>query len=531
VTQIAKAASVLLVRQKNRAEVFVVRRAEKLRFLGGFYAFPGGKVAPGDATVPLVGPQPSDPTAEQLDNRCVTAARELFEETGVLVARKTDGSFPASGTVLGYLRRKLMAEELSFAQVLERLEVTLHRADFQFIGGITTPAFVPTRFDTAFFMARAPENQAAEIWPGELDDGHWTPPSDMLNRWRQGHCLLSPPTLLILGALGDSPIENFPERTRALAQAQSSAPLHSIYFAPGVQMIPLYTQALPPSTHTNAYLVGEEVAYLIDPGTPHTEEQEKLFHVLDERISKGAKLKAIVLTHHHPDHIGAANACALRYKLPIWTHQLTAERLQGRIAVAHEIQDRDRLDLGTAPDGTCPWFLQAIHTPGHAPGHLAFYEPHYRFMLAADIVSTLSSIVIAPPDGDLVVYLDTLKRLLDYDCRLLLPAHGSATPRYRQVIEESIEHRLKREQQLIAALDATPRSVKELAAELYKGLPEKMMRFAELQIRAGLDKLRRDGRVKSRQVDDGELWTVASKGGHRVASEGGQRMANEGGQI
>ena len=110
-----------------------------------------------------------------------------------------------------------------------------------------------------------------------------------------------------------------------------------------------------------------------------------------------------------------------------------------------------------------------------------------RLLLAADIVSTLSSIVIAPPDGDLIQYLDTLKGLLKYDCRLLLPAHGSASPRYRHVIEESIAHRLKREQQLMAALDSTPRSVKELAVILYKGLPEKMMRFAELQVLAGLD--------------------------------------------
>ena len=68
------AASVLLARSLGSPEVFVVRRTEKLRFMGGFHAFPGGRIFPGDA-----------------DQR-VAAVRELFEETGVLLARRADGS-------------------------------------------------------------------------------------------------------------------------------------------------------------------------------------------------------------------------------------------------------------------------------------------------------------------------------------------------------------------------------------------------------------------------------------------------------
>jgi glyoxylase-like metal-dependent hydrolase (beta-lactamase superfamily II)/8-oxo-dGTP pyrophosphatase MutT (NUDIX family) len=479
--------------------------------MGGFYAFPGGKVAPADREVPL-GDNQVVRSADEPNDRYVTAARELFEETGVLVARKADGTFPASGTVLEYLRRKVIADELTFSQILGRLSVSIWPADFPFIGGITTPPFVPTRFDTAFFLVRQPENQVAEIWSGELDRGEWTTPGAMLDCWNRGECLLSPPSLLILEAIRDSRLEEIPAKIVELSGAQSRAPLHSIYFAPGVQMIPLYTQALPPSTHTNAYLVGQDPAYLIDPGTANPEEQAKLFTVLDGRLENGVRLKAIVLSHHHPDHVGAANACAARYQVPIWAHPLTAERLCGRITIAAELNHGDHLDLGTAPDGTQPWYLEAIHTPGHAPGHLVFHDPHYRILFAADIVSTVSSIVIAQPDGDLVQYLDTLKGLLNLDCRLLLPAHGGASPRYRYVIEESIAHREKREQQLLAALDGTPRSIKELAETLYKGLPEKMARFAEMQVYSGLDKLRREGRVESSKVEEKELFTRRLEG-------------------
>src|SRR5262249_40519856 len=160
---------------------------------------------------------------------------------------------------------------------------------------------------------------------------------------------------------------------------------------------------------------------------------------------------AVVLSHQHPDHIGAANAVAERYHLPIWAHPRTAEVVAGKIAVQRTIKDGDRLDLGSAADG-CPWCLEAIHTPGHAAGHLAFYEPHYRLLFAGDMISTLSSIVIAPPDGDLAVYLQSLEKLRKFDTRLLLPSHGSPTVRPAAVLEEALAHRREREQQLLAAL-------------------------------------------------------------------------------
>src|SRR5207245_8897623 len=105
--------------------------------------------------------------------------------------------------------------------------------------------------------------------------------------------------------------------------------------------------------------------------------------------AEGGFLKALVLTHHHPDHVGAAGVCAARYGLPIYAHVLTAQALQGQIAISRHIDDRDRLELGTAPDGSGPWYLEAIHTPGHASGHLAFYESHHRLLCHGVMVPPL----------------------------------------------------------------------------------------------------------------------------------------------
>jgi glyoxylase-like metal-dependent hydrolase (beta-lactamase superfamily II)/8-oxo-dGTP pyrophosphatase MutT (NUDIX family) len=487
------AASILLARDPGSSEVFLVLRGEALRFFGGFWAFPGGRLDPADPAVPLIPTAPDD----GLGPRRAAAARELFEETGVLVARAADGSFPRSLPDADRSRREVMEGRLSFAELLVRHGLQLHAGDFRLIGSVTTPPFAPTRFDTTFFLAILPPGQQAEVWPGELDRGRWATAADMLECWKHGECLVSPPTVMLLEAIEGRPAAEAPAQLAPVLEELSGGSIHPIYFAPAVRLIPLRTVALPPSTHTNAFLVGRDPAYLIDPGPTDPDEQSRLFELLDAEHSAGRRLAAIVLTHQHPDHIGAVNPCAERYGLPVWAHPLTAEALHGRIAVGRLIRDGERLDLGACPDGSGPWSLEAIHTPGHAAGHLVFFERRYQLLFVGDMVSTVTSIVIAPPEGDLAVYLESLRRLQRFDCRLLLPAHGNVSARPAETLAEALAHRARREEQLLEVLRAKPRTVGELTSELYQGLPEGVMRFARLQTEAGLEKLRREERIEA----------------------------------
>src|SRR5262249_13553361 len=151
--------------------------------------------------------------------------------------------------------------------------------------------------------------QRAEVWPGELDEGRWTTADDLLRCWTRFECFVSPPTLSILEAIRGRPVAEAPARLAPLLAALDAGAIPPIFFAPGVQMIPLRTLALPPSPHPNAYLVGRDPAYLLDPGPTAADEQRRLFEVLDTHRAAGGRLTAVVLTHHHPDHVGAANAC------------------------------------------------------------------------------------------------------------------------------------------------------------------------------------------------------------------------------
>ncbi len=492
---ILPAASVLLARGPGAPEVFAVRRSGQLRFFGGFFAFPGGSVHRTDAAF-------GEPLTRQ-----VAAARELFEETGVLIGRRPDGAFPPLAD-LPALRRDLLEGALSFGEVLARLDAAVRDHDFRPVGALVTPPFAGTRFDTAFFVAELPPGQEAEVWPGELDHGRWTTAADLLDSWTRGDSLVSPPTLSILEAFRGRPVSAVVEGLRLLLTRLDAGAIPPIFFAPAVQMIPLLAPALAPLTHTNAFLVGTGPVYLIDPGAVDPDEQRRLFDVLDDAAADGRRLTSVVLTHHHPDHVGAANACARRYGVPVWAHPLTAAKLQGKVEVHRHLNEGDRLDLGPAPDGNGRWHLEALQTPGHASGHLAFWEPRYRLLFAGDMVSTLSSVIVAPPDGDLTVYLDSLRRLTTYDCRLLLPAHGAPTSRPRLTLEEAVAHRLKREEQLVEALAPGPRTVAELYDAVYPGLPANLRRFAELQIVAGLIKLQREGRAGASGEAPVQVWRL-----------------------
>ncbi len=486
---ITPAASVLLSRGPGSREVFAILRSQQLRFFGGFWAFPGGKLTELEAG--RIG---------HADSCRLAACRELFEETGVLIARQIDEQFPIIDNEFSQARQLLLDEQLSFEQFLSDRRLEVVADDFRLIGEITTPAFAPVRFATTFFEAHLPAGQEPSVWSGELEHGEWVDVHEMLQRWLRGDALLTPPSVMSLENLGAHPVDHAPRLLGPLFAHLSSGAEHPIYFAPCVRMVPLKTVALPPSTHTNAYIVGNGPRYVIDPGADDADEQQRLFRLLD-----GQALTAVILTHHHADHIGAANACAQRYRCPIWAHPITAQKLAGRIAIDRHLDEGDRIDLGPCPADGRAWHLDVLHTPGHASGHIVLFEPFYRLLFVGDMVSTVTSIVIAPPDGDLADYLQSLRRLLELPSRMLLPAHGNVSARPRQVIDDAIAHRAKREQQLLDALADGPAGIDDLTARLYRGTPEALMRFAQAQVWAGLLKLKEEKRAAP---TDDERWRL-----------------------
>ena len=262
----------------------------------------------------------------------------------------------------------------------------------------------------------------------------------------------------------------------------------------GILQVPLETPTKLPATHTNAYLVGNQKLYLIDPSPSDPSEQEKLWKLLDEAIAEGRALEGILLTHDHPDHIGAVEETLRRYKIPIYAHRLAAKSLP-QIDFSDFLEHGQELELGPSPEGAPGWKLKVYHLPGHAPGHLVFQETCYQAVIVGDLISTLSSILIDPRDGHLATYIESLHFLESVTQGHLYPGHGSPTPEGRLIVQRTIGHRQKRERRLLEALDHSPQMLDAILPKVYVKIDRRVAKYAKRSLLSGLIKLVEEGRV------------------------------------
>jgi glyoxylase-like metal-dependent hydrolase (beta-lactamase superfamily II) len=267
-----------------------------------------------------------------------------------------------------------------------------------------------------------------------------------------------------------------------------------IDFQRGFVMFPVLTPTLPPAQHTNVYVVGSGEFVVIDPGSPYAEEQARLHRLFDELRDEGRTARAVVLTHHHEDHTGGAMAAARHLGVPIFGHARTLDRLAVDASVKCEVIDNGVIfELA----GPLPITLRAVFTPGHARGHLSFHDERSGAMICGDMVSTLSTIIIDPPEGNLGDYLQSLERLKELAPRTLYPAHGLPTQHALEKLDEYLAHRRARAEALAGALARGARDLADLVAEVYADVPLIVHVLAARSALASLEWLASAGRVRA----------------------------------
>jgi glyoxylase-like metal-dependent hydrolase (beta-lactamase superfamily II) len=255
-----------------------------------------------------------------------------------------------------------------------------------------------------------------------------------------------------------------------------------IEFQRGVIMVPLRTPTLPPATHTNCFLLGDDELWVVDPGSPWPEEQQILRDTLQRLEEEGRKAKGVILTHHHQDHVGGATALGL----PIAATAQTREMLDLRIDKV--IEDGELLEAG--PRG---WRM--LHLPGHTRGHLCLVEEGSGAVIAGDLVAGAGTVIIDPPEGDMAEYLGSLDRLMEQKPGTLYPAHGPVVPAGAARLQEYRAHRLEREGRVLAALGGEPATPAELVPGAYPEVAPELYPLAERSLLAHLIKLVREGRA------------------------------------
>lgn len=481
------AAAIILLKDRSDPKVFWAKRNNRLMFMGGFHAFPGGQLDPGDTAVPVANAESPEHAA-----MLACAAREFFEETGVLLARSPEG---ANSDSLEEMRSSVAARHADFGRLLKASRRTLDAADMVPAGRWVTPAFAPRRFDTWFFLAWLQDGQEPVIIPGELESGEWIRPADALARWDRGEVIMAPPTLHILRTLAAKAAtpDALPEALVSIPEARRGVVVR-IESMPGIFLFPVRTPTLPPATHTNCYVVGGDELVVIDPASPYPEEQEALAAFIESLESEGRRVREIILTHHHPDHVSGVEPLRELTGVGVAAHRLTADRLRGSIHVDRLIEDNELIELRGEPQRR----LRALHTPGHTRGHLCFYEENTASVITGDLVVGLGTVVIDPPEGNMLQYFGSLRRLLELP-RLtsLFGAHGPAIGAARPKIEEYIEHRTMREDRILDALRAGAGTPTEIVALAYTDVAPAMHGLAQRSTLAHLEKLVEEGRVES----------------------------------
>ena len=279
---------------------------------------------------------------------------------------------------------------------------------------------------------------------------------------------------------------------------------------PGAQGFP-QTEILSPLVHrvlglnpstftgpgTNTYLLGVEQGEvtLIDTGSG----VEAYLSLLQEHLAAHGNppIKQILLTHVHPDHIGGVRQLQKLYPgVPVY--KFPWPEADENWPACQPITDGARFQ-GKG------FTLRAIHSPGHAEDHICFFLEQEQALFTGDVVLGVGTTVIPQKGGDLGDYLETLRRLLGENPRRLYPGHGPAIEDGPAKINEYLEHRLKRENQVLAELKNGPMSVEAIVRSIYREYPEHLYAAAGQSILSHLDKLEREARVTRNQAEPPEF--------------------------
>ena len=295
--------------------------------------------------------------------------------------------------------------------------------------------------------------------------------------------------------------------------------------------VKIYTGPYPP----NVYLVvdGGQAA-MIDAGFSEGDSvQERLAYL---KGLPGLRVAYIVLTHHHFDHSGGAHALREATGARVVMHREEAPLLE---AAAREetpsdmeapeemrearqrmrrwrqeaargrpdilVDDNDRLRVGAAS-------LRIVHAPGHTAGHVCVFLEEERVLFSGDNVLGMGTTAIAPPPhGDMVQYLASLRKMQGLDAALLCPGHGPVVKEPNRKIQEILDHRRERDEQIVRFIGEGRDTVRRLVTAVYPELDRRLVPMATGQVLSHLHKLEQEGRVRTRRDGDEVFCSLAGE--------------------
>ena len=248
---------------------------------------------------------------------------------------------------------------------------------------------------------------------------------------------------------------------------------------PGVEGVSVDVDSRAPSGATTAYVLGNSDALLVDPAS----RTEALDRAVENR-----NVAHLALTHHHRDHTGGVAAYADADGLTVWARAGREAAFEAATGVAPDRTFREGTLL-PAGDG-----VTVVETPGHAPEHVAFAAGDG--LVTGDLAVAEGSVVVGAPEGDMRAYVTSLRRIHARDPNVLYPGHGPVIEDPRATCRRLIDHRRQREQRVLAAVDGGAETLAEVVDAAYEKDVSDVRDLALATVRAHLEKLAVEGRVR-----------------------------------
>ena len=253
---------------------------------------------------------------------------------------------------------------------------------------------------------------------------------------------------------------------------------------------------------TCTYIVGRGRVAIIDPGPDDDSHLAALLAAVD-----GEQVEAILITHTHRDHsLGVRKLRAATGARVVGAAPFTP-RGDG-LAGLDSAHDRDYAPDAILADGE-PWqgagyAIDAVATPGHCFNHLCFALREEGALFSGDHVMAWSTSVVAPPDGSMRAYMDSLDKLRGRAETVYWPGHGGPVVEPQRYLRALIHHRRQREASILNALADGPQTIPALVAKIYAGLSPSLTRAAGLSTLAHLEDLSQRGAVAGEAEDGAE---------------------------